>query len=270
MPVVHNCVHAPIKLMLIISCTLHLSTHQSCYLECMNPDGCRQLQPSSPTNCSHSFRTVDITTLILQHWVRPGSQMKAHWMIWSVAIIFSGRGHQQTPGVRFAIRTKLLQTLPESLVAISERLMTLRIPLAKHRYATFIRIYAPTLPSGDETIDHYYAMLWLTLMQVPRRDKLIVLGDFNTRIGSDSTIWANVMGKHGIGNINSSGHRLLNLCSEFGLFVTNTLFQLKHKHKTTWMHTWSKHWHLLDQGVPTKGTCIPGGTFAYPKGYTKG
>jgi len=54
------------------------------------------------------------------------------------------------------------------------------------------------------------------------------------------------MGKHGVGNINSNGHRLLSLCSEFGVFVTNTLFQLKHKHKTTWMHPRSKHWHLLD------------------------
>jgi len=103
--------------------------------------------------------------------------------------------------------------------------MTLRIPLAKHRYATFISTYAPTLPSDDETKDHYHAMLRSTLMQVPRKDKLIVLGDSNARIGSDSKIWGNVMGKHGVGNINSNGHRLLSLCSEFGLFVTNTLFQ---------------------------------------------
>jgi len=53
------------------------------------------------------------------------------------------------------------------------------------------------------------------------------------------------MGKHGVGNINSNGHSLLSLCSEFGLFVTNTLFQLKHKHKT-WMHPRFKHWYLLD------------------------
>ena len=58
-------------------------------------------------------------------------------------------------------------------------------------------------------------------------------------------IWGNVMDKHGVGNINSNGHRLLSLCSEFGLFVTNTLFQRKHKHKT-WMHPRSKRWHLLD------------------------
>jgi len=52
------------------------------------------------------------------------------------------------------------------MVAISERLMTLRIPLTKHRYATFISTYASTLPSDDETKDHYYAMLQSTLMQV--------------------------------------------------------------------------------------------------------
>jgi len=45
--------------------------------------------------------------------------------------------------------------------------------------------------------------------------------------------WGNVMGKDGVVDINSNGHRLLSLCSEFRLFVTNTLFQLKHKHKTT-------------------------------------
>ena len=134
-------------------------------------------------------------------------------------------------GVGFAIRTKLFQTLPESPVAISERLMTLRIPLAKHQYTNFISTYAPTLPSDDETKDHYYAILRSTLMQVRRRDKLIVLRDFNARIGSDSKIWGNVMGKHSVGNINSNGHGLLSLCPEFGLFVTNTLFQLKHKHK---------------------------------------
>jgi len=146
--------------------------------------------------------------------------------------------------VGFAIRTKLLQAVPP--VAISERVMTLRIPLAKHRYATFISTYHPTLLSDDETKDHYYAMLRSTVTPVPRRDKLILLGDLNARIGSNSKIWGNVMGKLGIGNINSNGHRLLSLCSESGLFMTITLFQLKHKHKTTWMHPRSKHWHLLD------------------------
>ena len=84
-------------------------------------------------------------------------------------------------GLGLNIRTKLLQTPPESLVAISECLMTLRIPLAKHRHATFISAYAPALPSDDETKDHYYAMLRSTLMQVPRSDKFIVLEKFQCK-----------------------------------------------------------------------------------------
>ena len=40
-----------------------ISTHQSCYLGCTNYGGWRQLQPSLPTDCSHSFRTV-----ALQNW----------------------------------------------------------------------------------------------------------------------------------------------------------------------------------------------------------
>ncbi|WP_435339520.1 hypothetical protein, partial [Klebsiella pneumoniae] len=46
--------------------------------------------------------------------------------------------------------------------------------------------------------------------------------------------------------MNSNGERLLSLCSEHGLVITNTIFQLKNKHKTTWMHPRSKNWHLLD------------------------
>ena len=128
-------------------------------------------------------------------------------------------------GVRFAIRTKLLRTLPESSAAVSERLMTLKISLAKHRHATFISTYAPTLPSDDETKDHCYAILRFTILKVPRREKFIVFGDFSARVGSESMISGNAMGKHWVSNINGNGHRLLILRSGFGLLVTNTIIQ---------------------------------------------
>ena len=35
-------------------------------------------------------------------------------------------------------------------------------------------------------------------------------------------------------------------CAEHGLNITNTLFRLANKHKTTWMHPRSKQWHLID------------------------
>ena len=149
-------------------------------------------------------------------------------------------------GVGFAIRSKLLSRLPESPVAVSERLMTLRIPLACKRYATIISAYAPTLTSSDDTIKAFHELLEQTLCGIHRSDKIFLLGDFNARVGSNHAVWDGVIGKHGIGKSNSNGIRLLNLCATFNLSITNTFFQLPHKLKTSWMHPRSGHWHLID------------------------
>ena len=77
-------------------------------------------------------------------------------------------------------------------------------------------------------------------------DKLLLIGDFYARIGSDNDKWPLVIGKHGIGKCNSNGEFLLALCSELELIVTKTMFKQKDKRKTTWMHPRSRHWHIID------------------------
>ena len=42
-------------------------------------------------------------------------------------------------------------------------------------------------------------------------DKIILLGDFNARVGRNHDIWHGVIGHHGVGYMNSSGLRLLSL-----------------------------------------------------------
>ena len=74
-----------------------------------------------------------------------------------------------------------------------------------------------------------------------RTDKLLLIGDFNARIGRDNDKLPLVMGKHGIGKRNSNGELLLALCSEFELIVTNTIFKQKDARKTTWMHPRTGH-----------------------------
>ena len=39
---------------------------------------------------------------------------------------------------------------------------------------------------------------------------------------------------------------LLRKCAEHELLITNTVFRLPPRRKTTWMHPRSKHWHLID------------------------
>lgn len=108
-----------------------------------------------------------------------------------------------------AVRNTLLPKLPETPTGISERLMSLRIPLAKKRYATLLSAYAPTLPSKEDVKDHFYQTLDEALRRIPKEDKIFVLGDFNARVGKDSKVWSGVIGNHGIGQVNANGLRLL-------------------------------------------------------------
>ena len=149
-------------------------------------------------------------------------------------------------GVAFAIRSSLLKLLPGNPQGINERLISLRVPLRYNRYLSIIGVYAPTLVAEEFTKDNFYNELEDTIRAVPRADKLVILGDFNARVGTSHQLWEGVLGTHGVGKCNSNGLRLLSLCAEHGLAITNTMFQLRAMHKTTWMHPRSKQWHLLD------------------------
>ncbi|KAI8487938.1 hypothetical protein Bbelb_343860 [Branchiostoma belcheri] len=149
-------------------------------------------------------------------------------------------------GTGLAVRTEFLRNSPEDPQGVSERLMTWRIPLKDNRYLTIISVYAPTLIANEPDKDEFYASLSAAIRAVPRTNKLVIMGDINARVGTRHHLWRGVLGPHGVGNCNGNGLRLLTLCAEHSLVITNTLFQLREMHKTTWMHPRSKRWHLLD------------------------
>ncbi|XP_046991948.1 uncharacterized protein LOC124598308 [Schistocerca americana] len=155
-------------------------------------------------------------------------------------------GEPRIHGAGFAVKTKIVKDLRLTPVSINERLMTLRVPIGSDRFITFVSAYAPTLDSDEDTKNQFYHQLNSTLSKIPIQDKLILLGDFNARVGRDNRFWRDVMGKQGVGNCNANGLLLLGLCAEHELFISNTQFRLRNRYKTTWMHPRSKHWHLID------------------------
>ncbi|KAG7305516.1 hypothetical protein JYU34_009592 [Plutella xylostella] len=152
-------------------------------------------------------------------------------------------------GVGFAIKNRIAKNLEECPVHISDRVTTLRLHLSNDNYLNVISIYAPTLDNGDDVKNKFYEEVTQVLTQIRPTDQVLLLGDFNARVGKDHEAWPKVLGRHGIGNMNSNGQLLLSLCSQFELAITNTMFRLPTQYKTTWMHPRSKHWHLIDYAL---------------------
>ena len=112
-------------------------------------------------------------------------------------------------------------------------IMSVRLPLQKKRFATIISVYAPTMPNSESVIEKFYEDLKSVTEDTPKTDKLIILGDFNVRVGADWRIWEGVLGRHGIGKCNNNGLLLLQICALFILLITNTVFQLPHRNRTS-------------------------------------
>ena len=112
--------------------------------------------------------------------------------------------------------------------------------------ATIINAYAPTLKADPEAKAKFYDDIHRLLLQIPAENQLFVLGDFNARVGKDQEVWPSCLGNFGTGKMNDNGQRLLELCADHSLCVTNTFFKCKPRHQVSWMHPRSRHWHQLD------------------------
>jgi endonuclease/exonuclease/phosphatase family metal-dependent hydrolase len=84
---------------------------------------------------------------------------------------------------------------------------------------------------------------------VDKSDYLLLVGDFNARVGRsdrDVGLWCDVLGHHGIDERNLSGEELLQFCQFNQLSVMNTWFQKRPRDMGTWMHPATKKFHTID------------------------
>ena len=147
-------------------------------------------------------------------------------------------------GVGFAIRNRLLPMVEPGDYK-SERVMHIKLNTVTGTIH-LVSAYAPTLTSSSDIKDAFYSELEDFIKRVPKNHPLIILGDFNARVGDDQGSWPICLGHAGVGKCNENGQRLLELCTHYQLCITNTFFAVKKRHRVSWMHPRSKHWHQLD------------------------
>ena len=128
---------------------------------------------------------------------------------------WSGRKKEEgrEAGVEFAIKSHLVCKFSGLPKGINDRLMTLRPPLSGKRHASIVSAYAPTMTNPDEDKDKFNDDLDSMISATPRTDKLIFLGYFNVRVGTDHQTWEGVIGTERVGKCNSYGPPLKEVCS---------------------------------------------------------
>ena len=87
---------------------------------------------------------------------------------------------------------------------------------------TVIQVYALTSNAEEAGIEHFYEDLQDLLELTPQKYVLFIIGDWNTKVGSQEIL--GVTGKFGLGVQNEVGQRLTEFCQENALVIANSIF----------------------------------------------
>ncbi|XP_072051944.1 uncharacterized protein [Amphiura filiformis] len=122
----------------------------------------------------------------------------------------------------------------------------------KHEYGVgFIihkdTVYAPTTSHGDDEMESFYSQVQTLVDETPKKDILVVLGDWNSKVGEDAQPdWKEVCGSYCIPGTNDRGLRLLNFATYNNLVLANTLGKHKASRRWTWYSPDGNHHNHID------------------------
>ncbi|CAF1666979.1 unnamed protein product, partial [Didymodactylos carnosus] len=136
---------------------------------------------------------LDVCAISETKWRKSGKVKIGDYMVY-----YSGVKEEEKKygGVAVAIRSKLVGCVT-SWQPIDERIMWLSCS-AKNVSVTFVSCYAPTNEADDKSKEKFYQTLDQVVNGIPKRHMLVIMGDFNARVGDDYETWKGVMGKCGI------------------------------------------------------------------------
>ncbi|KAL0841626.1 hypothetical protein ABMA28_015281 [Loxostege sticticalis] len=147
-------------------------------------------------------------------------------------------------GVGFIIKKKYRQHI-EEFRGISDRIAILDIKLPGiKKPISLIQIYAPTEETIEEEKEKFYQTLHETMEKTHKQK--IIIGDFNSKVGTRQEGEELILGCYSSGNRNNNGQRLVNFALEYNLKIMNSFYKKHNKRKWTWISPDGKYKNEID------------------------
>ncbi len=130
--------------------------------------------------------------------------------------------------------------------------MWLSFSFGKQKFR-IVSLYFPCEGGDEAELDKFYEDLEDIVNRVGINEKVILLGDLNSRIGNNNFNFEEVMGNYGEEiQRNRNGTRLFNFCQSSGLIITNSLFKHKKIHQFTWEDVTQNRKSIIDYVIVDK------------------
>ena len=168
--------------------------------------------------------SLDVLGVSEVRWTEAGEVSRENYKF-----LYSG-GDSHVHGVGMFLATSVSECL-SGFWPISDRVMLVKLN-AKPFNLSILQVYEPTTDHTDEEVEQFYDDIQMGIGQVKSDEVLVVMGDFNAKVGS--TREDDIVGSYGLGTRNMRGTRLIEFCKANNLVVSNTWF----KHPARRLYTW--------------------------------
>ena len=164
------------------------------------------------------MKRLDVDVLGISEMKWTGSE---HFRSANNTVMYSGHNTNRKNGVGMIIKNQVSKSLI-GYKEVNDRIIYIRVK-AHLVNITCVQVYAPTTSADTADIEDFYRNLHLALNEMPRKYVLILMGDWNSKIGKREK--PGTVGRYGLGSRNEARERLLEFCEENALFITNTYFE---------------------------------------------
>lgn len=113
-------------------------------------------------------------------------------------VVYSGVSDGRAKAGVAVLMTEDTKRFVKSWQCVNERIVVVKMKVGRE-WLTLVQVYAPTDGSKAEEKERFYSDLQEVVNKSGRKEILVVMGDFNARVGKDCEVWGNVIDRNGKG-----------------------------------------------------------------------